>query len=196
MGELQDYSGEFNPDLTLPDLSKEALIRLLVGASKLYLGIDGVWTAMMRKKYGDKVAFDYDKEVWFSQALALDIRRTVEALNIKGNDIPTLFKYFQFGPGFSVIYVGPPPKFEPRVKFELKNKNHGIMTVTRCNSLEYFERHGDTELQKLACDEIDLPAFQWLARHFNPDIKCRALKLPPRKSKDEIACQWEFKIKT
>ena len=194
MAELQDYSGEFNPDLSLPDFSKEALIRLLVGASKLYLGIDGVWTGLMRKKYGDQAAFDYDKEVWFSQALALDIRRTVEALNIRGNDVATLFKYFQFGPGFSVIYVGPPPKFEPRVKFELKNKDHGIMTVTRCNSLEYFERHRDSQLQKLACEEIDLPAFQWLAEQFNPNIKATPLKLPPRKSKDEIACQWEFKL--
>ena len=38
------------------------------------------------------------------------------------------------------------------------------MTVTRCNSLEYFERHNDTELQKLACEEIDLPAFKWIAK--------------------------------
>ena len=194
MKELQDYSGEFNPELTLPDFSREALIRLLVAAGKLYLGIDGVWTSLMRKKYGDKTAFDYDKEVWFSKGLELDIRQTVEALNIKGNDIPTLFKYLQFGPAFSVIYVGPPPDFEPRVKFELKSENHGIMTVTRCNSLEYFERHNDTALQKLACEEIDLPAFKWIARQFNPKIAVEPLKLPPRKSRDEIACQWEFKL--
>ena len=194
MGELHDYSGEFNPDLTLPDFSREALIRLLVAAGKLYLGIDGVWTGLMRQKYGDKTAFDYDKEVWFSKGLEIDIRQTVEALNIKGDDIPTLFKYLQFGPAFSVIYVGPPPGFEPRVTFELKSNNHGIMTVTRCNSLEYFERHNDTALQKLACEEIDLPAFRWIAKRFNPKIAVEPLKLPPRKSKDEIACRWEFKL--
>ena len=194
MDELKDYSGEFDPDLRLPDFSKEALIRLLVSASKAYLGIDGVWTSLMRKKYGDRVAFDYDKEVWSTQGLALDIRRTVEPLNIQGEDIATVFKYLQFSPGFSVIYVGPPPEFEPYVKFQLKNKNHGIMTVTRCNSLEYFERHKDSPLQKLACEEIDAPAFQWLANQFNSDIKVTPLKLPPRKSKKEIACQWEFKL--
>ncbi len=194
MDELKDYSGEFDPNLTLRDFSKEALIKLLVSASKAYLGIDGVWTTLMRQKYGDRMAFDYDKEVWFTQGLALDILRTVGPLNIEGNDIATVFKYLQFSPGFAVIYVGPPPEFEPYVKFELKNENHGIMTVTRCHSLEYFERHHDSDLQKLACEEIDVPAWQWLANQFNPDIKVSPLKLPPRKSKDEIACQFEFKL--
>jgi len=194
MAELEDYSGEFNAELTLPDFSKEALMRLLVAAGKLYLGIDGVWTGLMRKKYGDKAAFDFDKEVWFSKGLELDIKQTCEAMNIEGNDIPTLFKYLQFGPAFSVIYVGPPPEFEPRVQFELKNKSHGIMTVTRCNSLEYFERHKDTALQKLACEEIDLPAFKWIAKRFNPKRECEPIKLPPRKSDKEAACRWEFRM--
>ena len=194
MTELNDYSGEFNADLTLLDFSKEAILRLLVTTGKLYLGIDGIWTGLMRQKYGDRVAFDYDKEVWFSKGIEIDIKQTREALNIKGNDLQALFKYLQFGPAFSVIYVGPPPKFEPRVQFELKDDKHGIMTVTRCNSLEYFERHKDADLQKLACEEIDLPAFKWIAGQFNPQIKVEPLKLPPRKSPDEIACQWEFKV--
>ncbi|MFC2000199.1 DUF6125 family protein [Chloroflexota bacterium] len=194
MPEMNDYSGEFDPGLTLQDFSKEALIRLLVSASKAYLGIDGVWTTLMRKKLGDRVAFDYDKEVWFSQGLALDMRRTMEPLRITGDDIATLFKYLQFSPGFAVIYVGPPPEFEPYVKFELKNENLGIMTVTHCHSLVYFERHQDSALQKLACEEIDLPAWKWLASQFNPNIAVTPLKLPPRKSKNKIACQWEFKL--
>ncbi|MCX6000333.1 MAG: DUF6125 family protein, partial [Chloroflexi bacterium] len=178
MRELHDYSGEFNPNLRLTDFSKEALIRLLVSASKAYLGIDGVWTTLMRQKYGDRAAFDFDKEVWFGKALGLDIKRTVEPLNIQGNDIATLFKYWQCTPGGAVIYTGPSPDFEPHVKFELKNKNLGIMTYERCYSLEYFERHGDGSLQKLACEEIDLPAWEWLAHKFNPNIRVRPLKMP------------------
>jgi len=195
MAELQDYSGEFDPNLTLRDFSKEALIRLLVSASKAYLGIDGVWTSVMRDKFGDRVAFDYDKEVWFNQGLALDMRRTMEPLKISGDDIASLFKYLQFSPGFAVIYVGPPPDFKPYVNFELKTPDLGIMTVTHCHSLAYFERHQDTALQKLACEEIDWPAWKWLASQFNPNIQVTPLKLPPRQGPDDIACQWEFKMK-
>jgi hypothetical protein len=36
--------------------------------------------------------------------------------------------------------------------------------------------------------------MQLTGEHINPKMKCRALKLPPRKSEKEIACQWEFKI--
>jgi hypothetical protein len=194
MGELQDYSGEFNADLTLLDFSKEAILRLLVATGKLYLGIDGIWTGLMRQKLGDKQAFDFDKEVWFSKGIEIDIKQTCDALNITGNGLSALFKYLQFGPAFSVIYVGPPPDFEPRVQFEMKDKNHGIMTVTRCNSLEYFERHNDNALQKLACEEIDLPAFKWIAKRFNTKIECEPIKLPPRRSPDDVACRWEFKI--
>jgi hypothetical protein len=27
-------------------------------------------------------------------------------------------------------------------------------------------------------------------------MKCKGLKLPPRKSKDDICCQWEFKVES
>jgi hypothetical protein len=30
----------------------------------------------------------------------------------------------------------------------------------------------------------------------NPKMKVTALKLPPRKSKDEIACRWEIGLET
>ncbi len=194
MAELKDYSGPFDPNLRLTDFSKEALTKLLISASKAYIGMDGVWTTLMREKVGDRAAFDYDKEVWFGRALALDMRRTVEPLGIKGNDIATLFKYWQCSPAFSVAYTGPAPDFEPQVHFELKNKNYGLMTVRRCYSLEYFERHQDGSLQKLACDEIDTPAWEWQAHKFNPNIKVHPLKMPPRKSKDDIACQWELTL--
>jgi hypothetical protein len=194
MAEAKDYSGEFNPNLRLTDFSKEALIKLLISTSKAYLGVDGLWTTMMRGKVGDRAAFDLDKEMWFSKGLEHDIKRTVEPMNIEGHDIATLFKYWQVCPSFAVAYTGPPPDFRPNVHFELKNKNHGIMTVERCFSLEYFERHQDGPLQKLACEEIDLPAWEWLAHRFNPNIKVRPLKMPPRKGEDAIACQWELTL--
>ena len=194
MAEAKDYSGEFNPNLRLTDFSKEALIKLLISTSKAYLGVDGLWTTMMRGKVGDRAAFDLDKEMWFSKGLEHDIKRTVEPMNIEGHDIATLFKYWQVCPSFAVAYTGPPPDFRPNVHFELKNRNHGIMTVERCFSLEYFERHQDGPLQKLACEEIDLPAWEWLAHRFNPNIKVRPLKMPPRKGEDAIACQWELTL--
>jgi hypothetical protein len=64
MPELDDYSGQFNPDMKLTDFSKEALARLLLAASKMYLGADGMWTTVIRNRFGDDVALECSKEVW------------------------------------------------------------------------------------------------------------------------------------
>ena len=181
---LKDYSGEFIPDIRLQDFSKDALVRLVEAASKDYIGLDGLWLAAIRRRYGDKVAFDCSKEVWDVGYLH-EIQRGTRAMNISGDDIATMFKYFQIDPGFGAMF---------KVKCELRNPDLGVVTVTHCNTLNYAERHKKPELQKLACVELDLPLFAKTAHLFNPNIKVKPLKLPPRKSPDEIACQWEFSI--
>ena len=184
MEKLEDYSGEYKPDLKLTDFTQEALVRLIVAAGKLYLGADGMWTTVIRKRYGEEVALSCSKEVWETN-WKHEVVRPCEAMNIKGNDVATAFKHLQIDPGFAVMFD---------CEFDLINKNHGIFTVTRCNGLDYCERHNNTWLQKLMCEELDEPLFQRSAAYFNPDIKVTALKLPPRKSKSDIACRWEYKL--
>ncbi|MCX6000389.1 MAG: hypothetical protein NTU41_12625, partial [Chloroflexi bacterium] len=60
--------------------------------------------------------------------------------------------------------------------------------------LGYFERHVvGAYHRKYACDTIHREAFENTARHINPYITVKCLKPPPRQSKDDIACRWEFK---
>jgi hypothetical protein len=182
--DLPDYSGIFDPELKLQDFSKDALIRLLAAASKLYVGVGPMWVAAMRERFGDRTAFDYDKEIWQAGTLS-EVRRVAKALNIAGNDVEAVFKYFQFSPGFGVLFD---------IDWDLKSRDHGIMTVTRCSGVVWWERTGDKALQKYTCEEVEVPMFQRIAEYFNPNMKATALKLPPRKGEDDIACQWEFKI--
>ncbi len=182
--DLADYSGDFNPNLKLEDFSKEALIKLLVAAGKLYVGVDPLWVSTMRERYGDRVAFDLDKEIW-QAGTTIDVHRTAKALNIIGNDVEAVFKYFQISPGFGILFD---------LDWDLKDSNHGIMTVTRCSGVTYWEKNQDHALQKFTCEEIEIPMFQRIAEYFNPKMKATALKLPPRNGENDIACQWEFKI--
>ena len=127
------------------------------------------------------------KEVWDTN-WKQEMRRPTQAMNIHGNDIASMFKYFQIDPGFAVMFD---------IDFELKDDGkYGLMTVTKCRTLEYCERHGDDWLLNLACDELDKPLIEETALAFNPKMKTTILKMPPRKSKDDIACQWEFKLET
>jgi len=185
MEELQDYSGEFKPDLKLQDFSKDALVRLLKASAKLYVGIGGLYHRAIRERYGMDVALEFERKIWRRNEV-LEVQRVNEAMNTEGNDVAALFKFCQLDPGIGGIM---------EIEYDLKNNNHGIMTVKYCQSLAYFERHGETDLQKFVCEVLDKEGFAEIAREcFNPKMKARPLKLPPRKSKDEVACQWEFKI--
>jgi hypothetical protein len=88
------------------------------------------------------------------------------------------------------------PSFSPEhydIDWELLSPYHGIFTVTRCKFLEEMEKTGQS-FERLICGESEPKSFQNLAKEINPHMVARPLKLPPRKSKDEIACQFEFKI--
>lgn len=185
MEELRDYSGELRPNLKMEDFSKEALVRMWQAAGKLYVGLDGLWYSLIRERYGEDVARELDAELWRREA-PLEVRRHREAMNIWGEDVESVLKFVQVDIGAGGIF--------PEFKCELKDKNHGVLTIKRCLGLEYYERHGETEMQKHACEVLDLEGFEQAAQLFNPKIKVRALKLPPRQSREEIACQWEFKL--
>ena len=77
---------------------------------------------------------------------------------------------------------------------ELIDKNHGRYTITKCHALDYFEKHDAETLLKQACEGLCIPYNQRSADWFNPKIKWTAVKLPPRKSKDEPACIWDITL--
>jgi len=186
MSDLPDYSGEFRANATLEDFSKEAILRLWRLGSLTYMMLGGLWFDVVKDKVGVEKALEWEKEVWLKRGgCENDIRVSMDALNISGSDVATLLKAFQFAPG-EAGWID--------IECDLKNENHGILTATRCPALEIFEATGDTVRQKHACVDICVPGMALTGEYINPKMKCRALKLPPRKDKNDVACQWEFRI--
>jgi hypothetical protein len=148
--------------------------------------LGGLWFEVVKDKVGEEKAREWEKEVWLRRGgCENDIRPVMNILNVKGDDVATLFKAFQFAPG-EAGWID--------VECKLVSNDHGILTATRCPALEAFERWGDTARQKHACEDICVPGMQLTGECINPKMKCRALKLPPRQGTDEVACQWEFMI--
>lgn len=187
--ELEDYGGTFNPDLQMTDFSKDALIRLVYVAARDYIGMDGIWHSLVRENYGIDKANDFTRAVWTrpdSPGMVQDIRRLVEAFNIKGNDVATLFKYFQLSPVLGIYFY--------KQEFELISPNHGILSIVDCPSIKYFERHREMEMAKVVCADVDVKWIQEVAHYFNPKMQVKSLSDLPRKSPDEVPCRWEFKV--
>ncbi|MCX6000637.1 MAG: DUF6125 family protein [Chloroflexi bacterium] len=188
MEELQDYSGEFRPNLRLQDFSKDALIRFWRSVSDWYGGQCGRWMFLVRERFGSQKALHLGNMMWVYDPKpdCAEVREMVEAMNIRGNDVESLFKCFQVDPGACGIWQD--------TEFKLVTKNHGIFTVGKCWALEYFEKAKDLEYMQTCCRGWDYYGFAEAAKVINPNMKTTALRLPPRRSPDDIACQWEFKV--
>jgi hypothetical protein len=183
MAELDNFSGPFDPNFKVEDLSKDALLKLWYSTCRLLIGIDGHWAARVREKLGEEATFEINNGVW-EDMVAREKRWITDGLNLTGNDLETFFKFQQINPATAGIM---------EIDLELQSPNKGTMTVTKCSVLESCERLGMPERQKACCD-MDVIYFPNQAREVNPNIKTTCLKLPPRQSKDEIACKWEFTL--
>jgi hypothetical protein len=184
MPELNDYSGEFKPDLRERDFSKEALIRLTVVAAKLYMGNAQRAYDIMKNRFGEAMAGELQREL-ARRAVQTDIRRVRQEMKIGGNDVAAVLKFCQVSPRVAGL---------TELQCELKNQDHGVLTIGKCLILRYCEKLGDNVLQNLICAVIEPEWFESYANAFNPKIRAVPLKLPPRRSKDDIACKWEFKL--
>ncbi len=182
MKELNDYSGEFNPDLTYADFSKGLLLEALKTYAAYIRKLDGTWYLAAKEKAGDDMAFVCDRMVWDRMEVH-DVEVTRKLFRIENTDVAALIKALQMSPW----------TWNLEHRLELKNANHGIWTVTRCPTLLALENEGEGRERRI-CGQIETELIALRAHTINPRIRVTPLKLPPRTSRDEVHCQWEFKL--
>jgi hypothetical protein len=182
MTERNDYDGDFDSKIQFGDFSKEFLLKALKSYARYVHKLDGTWYLSLKKRAGDDLAFETDLDVWRTMEVH-DVRSTCELYGIKGNDVEALIKATQMSPYAWVL----------ERHFELKSPRLGIWTVTRCPTLLALEKEGEGRESRI-CGQVETRLFEIRAKTINPKMKVTPLKLPPRQKKDEIACQWEFRL--
>jgi len=180
--EYQDYSRDFDPALSWQSFSKDALIELLRLYGQLFAAVDGFWYLSVKEKISNEQALDCDLWVW-EKATRYELSRLTKAMNIQGNDVAALMKAFQLSPWFHFT----------EYKIDLKNKNHAILTIIRCRTLESLEKEGGDRVEEM-CGMVDPLIFGNYARFINPNMKVNPLVIPPRQRNQEFCCQWEYRV--
>ena len=180
MEKLNDYSGQFLPDLKLSDFSHDALAMLSELYCKLYIAVDGFWYLTLKERISNQEALASDILVW-KKVCNYEMARITKQLNIQGNDVIALIKAFQFTPWMQQM----------QHKIEVEGSGRAVFTVTSCPTLTALEKEGEGRENEI-CGIVESKILEGYASFFSPDIKVKCLKLPPRKRKDEICCQWEF----
>jgi len=184
MEELADYSGEFKRDIKYEDFSKAALARLLNAYCNEILLVDLYWLEHMEKTAGEEKALNCLMDNWIRMGKH-EIGWTMEALNIKGDDVATYAKALQLCATMAQGVF--------KWDFDLKSRNLLVLTLTDCPALRNMEKRNPDRIP-FVCHTMDLAVDRAYAAAVNPAIQVRPLKLPPRNSPDEIACQWEFRL--
>lgn len=185
MKELKDYSGSFVPNLEYENLSKETLIKLVKEANRALIAMDGFYQTKLFREFGNEKADAIAREVWREDYTKRIIPRIIKALNIQGNDLEALMKFWQFDPSMGKGLLTSDVQLS-------EDKKRGTWTVTNCPALLFMEREGKGR-EDLACNVLEPEAIQAYADVINPKIKIKPLVTPPRKSPDVAPhCKWEF----
>ncbi|MFN8543400.1 MAG: hypothetical protein U0807_04255 [Candidatus Binatia bacterium] len=187
--ELADYSIPYKADFQFEDLSKDALIRLLKAYRTIFVGLMGMWNTTNRKRMSVEEAFNLDAEVYEKVLRKFYLPLLKEAMHIEGDDVLSLLKIFQVAPD------GAGGQFY-EFDYDIKDRNHVVLTFTRCPSLSYFEATGTDRDIHCLCGPggVEDRAFTEFCKLTNADMKCKALQVPPREDKNGICCRWEFKV--
>ncbi|MBM4461713.1 MAG: hypothetical protein FJ012_00060 [Chloroflexi bacterium] len=192
--ELDDLSGPFNPNLTFEDMSKEFLLKLMGIWQYAWITLSGKWYDEVRSRWGFDAANECELAAWVAMGTKVN-PRYARLGNVKLNDegkpatLLECMKCLQL-PLDNIMKGKNAGLFEG--EFEIINPNKVHVIYKRCVALEGLERNWPERVPPL-CHVLEKKMIEVYA--LNPRFEAVPLKLPPRKSKDEIACEWIFQLK-
>jgi hypothetical protein len=167
----------------LDSLSREEAIKYLKFLSGLAIAVDGLWFMAAEKATGYDKALDMDVEVWTGYAKVV-VKRIRRDFQINGTGLEALKEIIRHDPmWWSMGELKIVEDTPGRLAFE----------VIDCPSLIAMEKMGREEL---TCEPVEGAYLEALAATVDPGIQVEALKLPPRKSQDEICCRWAFVLES
>jgi hypothetical protein len=180
---LYDYSGDFDPSFDYGKISKEGLVGLLATYSNYIRKLDGHWYLSAMNKCGDDVAYDCDVAVW-GKLMRLELRIASEMMNIRGDGLSSVAKYFQVSPWF----------WNFDFSLDLKENERLIVTFVNCPTLLALEKEGLGREKKI-CRELEQDLFETIAHYFDPRISVIPVQVPPRDVDPGFCCRWEFRVR-
>ena len=167
-----DYSGPFDPGLTLGDFSRDCLSRLAHEFNLIGHLYDRVSQPLVALEYGEEGFTRSAIDEWQGASPIYSLRMQ-KALGFEGDTVETVFKNIQ-------LEVGAPQQFLD-FQFRLDSPDYGEFWLAHCGALMDLEKNGnDPGMIKSMCHDIEDPTFDATAAAAHPRIVMRPLHRPPR----------------
>ncbi len=181
--ELNDYSGPYDPNFTFNAFSKEFILQLMQVWQYAWLHMTEAWYDAVKERVDKETADICETAAWCRRGERVN-PRFAKVANIELKTVLDSFKCLQLPLDNTTGGLFP-------AEVEIINPNHIVWTIPRCRSLEFFEAKAPERIQYVCYENEKRVIERYL---INPKIRVKALKLPPRKGPDEIACKWEAKM--
>lgn len=169
-------------DLKLEGLSREELIDLVKLSSRMILAVDGFWYLSVKELAGNDKALERDNWVW-DKVMKFYVGELARLLNVQGRDVADYMKVMDPRP--EALHI------EERA--EVLNRNNAIRTVTYCPTIAALEKEGEGR-DATHCSATCSAMRSRHCKLFNPAIEVTCLKIPPRNSRDDIFCRFQYRI--
>lgn len=192
--ELDDLSGPWNPNLTFNDMSKDFLMKLMNIWQHAWITLSGMWYDQVREKWGFDAANECELAAWENMGKKVNPRYAkLGNVKLDADGYPATLmecmKCLQLP--LDNIMKGKNAGLFDGV-FEVINENRIHVVYNRCISLEGLERNWPERVPPL-CHVLEKRMIEVYA--LNPRFCADPVKLPPRKDKNDIACEWYFYLK-
>jgi hypothetical protein len=183
VSELDDEKQRSGADLKLKGLSRDELIDLVKLSSRMILAVDGFWYLSVKELAGNDKALERDNWVW-DRVMKFYVSELARLLNVQGRDVADYMKV-----------MGPRPEgLNIEEEVEVLDGNNAIRTVTHCPTIVALENEGEGR-DAIHCRATCSAMRSKHAKLFNPAIEVVCLKMPPRNSRDDIFCRFQYRIR-
>ncbi|MCX2981327.1 hypothetical protein EYC98_10670 [Halieaceae bacterium IMCC14734] len=185
---MKDYTGDFNPDLTLQDLDHDLLAqygRDIMLANHIH---DRSALLPVALKFGIEAQTQIACDEWMSTSPIYNYRNR-QFLNIEGDDVSVALKGFQLDIGAPHNYLN--------FHYELVSPGEGYFWTSTCGPFNHVYKMsgGDEAMQTQICHHMEDPTFDATVIAVNPQMRCKALYRPPVKTLPEKGpCKWQVVI--
>lgn len=169
-------------DVKLEGLTRQELVDLVKLSSRMILALDGFWYLSVKDLGGNDRALEVDNRVW-EKVMKFYVDELARLLGVEGRDVADYMKVMQPRPEGLVL--------EETV--ELRSRNDAVRSVTYCPTIVAMEKEGQGR-DAIHCMAACARMREKHTSLFNPAIRVTCLKKPPRQGKDDIFCQFQYRI--
>ena len=183
------YTGLFSPLPDMSGLSKEQLVKWLLGAHEYLLQCIEAWAAQIVVRYGLDSMFDIQYTLWGNTVLPGVKKLKERYLGITGNTVADWMKDLQMD-----ATSMPGKAFD--LSFEMPEPDVGVMTFNRCVAVDQWEAMGRPDILEKNCHSTCPKSMIVTTKMYHPNMKVDILAIPPRKDPDDVCCKWQFSMRT